>query len=53
MLIELTKQGPELTKRLKSFISVQQTISSERPEHLPDIQRDVKKIVEETKNPRR
>ena len=50
VLERLQKEGPEVAERLKSYLSVQQTVKKENPEHLPDVYKETNRVLEEQKD---
>ena len=44
-------QGPDVPDKLKSYISIAQTLSNDYPTHLPDIQKETAKLVKKAIEP--
>ena len=50
ILKELERQGPEVTGKLKSYVSVTQAYKADYPTHLPDFQEEMTKMIKESKD---
>ena len=52
ILKELEQQGPEVTGKLKSYVSVTQAYKADYPTHLPDFQEEMTKMIKDSKDQR-
>ena len=47
VLERIASRGPNVPEKLRSFVSVEQTLQTEHPDHLPDIQSVGAKLLAE------